>query len=85
MKDNEPVMTDKNKFYKLDRYHQLLGVVEEAMTLACERLLLMPDNQAQIDKQLKTDNKDIFYFLIHVVFEKGLYYNHKWLFQRICT
>ena len=70
MKDNEPVMTDKNKFYKLDRYHQLLGVVEEAMTLACERLLLMPDNQAQIDKQLKTDNKDIFIFSFMLCLKK---------------
>lgn len=70
MKDNEPVMTDKNKFYKLDRYHQLLGVVEEAMTLACERLLLMPDNQAQIDKQLKTDNKDIFIFAFMLCLKK---------------
>ena len=70
MKDNEPVMTDKNKFYKLDRYHQLLGVVEEAMTLACERLLLMPDNQLQIDKQLKTDNKDIFIFAFMLCLKK---------------
>jgi hypothetical protein len=40
MKDNEPVLTDKAKFFAASREIQLAGVVEEAAVLAIERSLV---------------------------------------------
>lgn len=37
MKDNAPVMCDKNKFFALSEEHRLYGVLEEAQVLALER------------------------------------------------
>ena len=40
LKDNEPVLTDKAKFFNCSRDIQLAGVCEEALTLALERSLV---------------------------------------------
>jgi len=39
LKDNEEVLTDKNKFFALPEEYRLAGAAEEAMTLAIERSL----------------------------------------------
>ncbi len=40
MKDNDPIKSDKNKFYNCSRDIQLAGVIEEACVLAIERSLV---------------------------------------------
>lgn len=48
LKDNNEVLTDKNKFFNLDKKLQLQAVIEEASVLTLERNLLelkeLPDN-----------------------------------------
>ena len=54
MRDNCDVMTSKEKFFNCDYETQILGIVEEAMTLACERVLFNDGNEniALTDKKL---------------------------------
>lgn len=40
LKDNEPVLCDKNKFFSIDHKYRIAGVVEEAAVLAIERSLV---------------------------------------------
>jgi hypothetical protein len=53
MKDNEPVLTDKNKFFAFSRDIQLAGVIEEATVLAIERSKV-PYGDLWSDKQAWT-------------------------------
>lgn len=62
MKENEEVMTDKEKFFSCSDEIKLLGVIEEAMVLACERVLLNDKNQEKLKHEKHLVNMPQFAF-----------------------
>lgn len=53
LKDNEPVLCDKNKFFAIDERIRLAGVAEESYVLFCERSRIAYPNQWSPDYGFK--------------------------------